>query len=1140
MYIKTQDPDAFRSLVERHHNMVYATCHRILDNSADAEDATQNCFIRLAQNANTIKTSPAGWLHQVATNASIDLLRKKRTQLQREVSAMQERQQDSNVDWKNLRPILDEAVAVLPDRLRIPLILHYLEGRKQADIASELGINQSAVSKRLKSGIEALRKRLVKMGLVASSATLASLIAANSAEAAPAALSATLAGLALSKGSVAVGAAAAGSTTAVGTIVLKAVVGVVVATGLVAGGLAVKKATVADNKPQAEKAQIAPVVEEQKNPEEPEEVLSTVISGRVINEQNEGIKGTRVIIWYHPRPWDWGHSVDWRDHVLGETSTDEEGRYELTINRTVRQVCTTVVCASFIAKGYGVHEESLGWFHPLAPALRRPDVKLGPSGTFKGRVIDYSGKPVPGVSVLVGPNTSPHRAWQFDIMWTVLSSPTDKDGNFIIDGINPGSRLVVEVRGPEGQTLYRYFNFILRDSINIRIPELGSIDGYVVSAATGQPVGGTAVKCRPVRQQISAAAASVLHTYNTEADDNGHFHIDNIFPWHYEVVATGSKLYGIDSDIRVHPAEQVSCKIEVKEAHDITVSVSFRENGAPAPFVPLLSGNTLGASVLRIADKAGVVNLCGLPPKKFQFRTFLSGWMSHDIDLHADVPQKDLNIKLLGNGFDSLLRGTVRDKNGQPASGAWVAIRRGIWDPYKFSVADEQGRYELRLLSEVPEPGNPLPVLALSHDMTSYGVGQIGSNWHTGEEVNISMYSPLTSIKGKVTDTDGRHLAGARICTRGGLGKDPVGQPPISYLWASTRSDDDGRFVLSPVDADLEWSIEATASGYAVEWPKLQPGQDQLEIRMKPANSSISGRVFDENNQPLAGILIGGMFQRVISDADGMYHLGGLHDGQEGYSAVGIDYGPVFLEGVKAPAENAEIHFLGRATEKISGRVLDSDGLPAKKAHVIIRGDQTYVNFRCDREGCFSAIRCVPGKHFITASSRGRTVLMWDIPAGTKDLTIRLPSEGDLELLKEDADLRKDLALMTEARIPLAEFAIPRRVDWPSLPTRDRYWMIRSSYGWFDLTFEIPETGTYRLNVRARRVWRNKAPELTVRTAKTDPPSVLKLQLTDYEWREYSGNLDLEAGEVDLRFLIDSVSGAADLEWVELRPVESQ
>jgi len=47
-YSRTQDAVAFRELVEQHQDMVFAACHRVLGNRSDAEDAAQNCFLKLA------------------------------------------------------------------------------------------------------------------------------------------------------------------------------------------------------------------------------------------------------------------------------------------------------------------------------------------------------------------------------------------------------------------------------------------------------------------------------------------------------------------------------------------------------------------------------------------------------------------------------------------------------------------------------------------------------------------------------------------------------------------------------------------------------------------------------------------------------------------------------------------------------------------------------------------------------------------------------------------------------------------------------------------------------------------------------------------------------------------------------------
>jgi len=75
-YAERGDADAFRALVERHEDMVFAACNRILRNAADAEDAAQDCFLQLTRKAAQLRAPIAGWLHRVAVRMSLKLLRR--------------------------------------------------------------------------------------------------------------------------------------------------------------------------------------------------------------------------------------------------------------------------------------------------------------------------------------------------------------------------------------------------------------------------------------------------------------------------------------------------------------------------------------------------------------------------------------------------------------------------------------------------------------------------------------------------------------------------------------------------------------------------------------------------------------------------------------------------------------------------------------------------------------------------------------------------------------------------------------------------------------------------------------------------------------------------------------------------------
>ncbi|NCQ36367.1 sigma-70 family RNA polymerase sigma factor, partial [bacterium] len=53
-YATTRDAEAFAELMIRHRDLVYATCYRVLRSRADAEDVSQDCFLRLARHAGAI------------------------------------------------------------------------------------------------------------------------------------------------------------------------------------------------------------------------------------------------------------------------------------------------------------------------------------------------------------------------------------------------------------------------------------------------------------------------------------------------------------------------------------------------------------------------------------------------------------------------------------------------------------------------------------------------------------------------------------------------------------------------------------------------------------------------------------------------------------------------------------------------------------------------------------------------------------------------------------------------------------------------------------------------------------------------------------------------------------------------------
>jgi len=178
--------------------MVFGVCHRVIGNAGGAEDAAQECFLKLAQKASQLRAPITGWLHCVAVRIARDMARQGRARREREQRALaMSRTAEEGVSWEELKPYVDQALSELPDELRQPLIQYYLEGRAQEGIATDLGITQGAVSKRLRRGEQALREALGKLGVATSVAAMTTLLSAHAVEAASPALTASLGKMAL-------------------------------------------------------------------------------------------------------------------------------------------------------------------------------------------------------------------------------------------------------------------------------------------------------------------------------------------------------------------------------------------------------------------------------------------------------------------------------------------------------------------------------------------------------------------------------------------------------------------------------------------------------------------------------------------------------------------------------------------------------------------------------------------------------------------------------------------------------------------------------------------------------------------------------------------------------------------------------
>jgi RNA polymerase sigma-70 factor (ECF subfamily) len=159
------DQGAARDLTRRLAPRIHALARRMLDDRTEAEDVTQEAMLRLWRVAPDWRDEGAAvgtWLYRVAGNLCIDRLRQRR---ERPVAEVPERADgapavQSRLETAERAAALQAALAALPDRQRLALVLRHLEERPNPEIAAILETSVEAVESLLARGRRSLAAEL--------------------------------------------------------------------------------------------------------------------------------------------------------------------------------------------------------------------------------------------------------------------------------------------------------------------------------------------------------------------------------------------------------------------------------------------------------------------------------------------------------------------------------------------------------------------------------------------------------------------------------------------------------------------------------------------------------------------------------------------------------------------------------------------------------------------------------------------------------------------------------------------------------------------------------------------------------------------------------------------------------------------
>ncbi|MEW4025043.1 RNA polymerase sigma factor SigW [Bacillus sp. CIS52] len=173
--VKKGDQNAFAEIVDLYKDKIYQLCYRMLGNVHEAEDIAQEAFIRAYVNIESfdINRKFSTWLYRIATNLTIDRIRKKKPDyyLDAEVAGAEGLTMYSQIAADGVLPedavlslelsdTIQKKILKLPDKYRTVIVLKYIDELSLIEIGEILNIPVGTVKTRIHRGREALRKQL--------------------------------------------------------------------------------------------------------------------------------------------------------------------------------------------------------------------------------------------------------------------------------------------------------------------------------------------------------------------------------------------------------------------------------------------------------------------------------------------------------------------------------------------------------------------------------------------------------------------------------------------------------------------------------------------------------------------------------------------------------------------------------------------------------------------------------------------------------------------------------------------------------------------------------------------------------------------------------------------------------------------
>jgi len=779
-------------------------------------------------------------------------------------------------------------------------------------------------------------------------------------------------------------------------------------------------------------------ISEQARSGESAETGQITCTGKVIDEQGRPIAGARVSL-YEMFYGDGSSSHETR--LAGDVTTDMEGAFSFSSNAE----------SDGFRYGYIVAEKE-----PLALGVgnwpmrqdEEVEIKLGRAQELAGIVIDQSDKPVSGaevsISILKIGEGEEQTGLAAPVAMKLFTVSTDTSGQFVFTGLpaDATAELLAKKAGRATVSTYRPRQYAGQKltfapgqkDIKLIQPIEARIDGIVVEKGSSKPMAGVEVMVRKEQDLADIRQKPVV------SNTDGTFSINSLAPDRYilELVRPQDAL----PDWVAEPVEVTTetgkvvkdVKIELSKGGLLEVLVT--ETGTNKP----LEGARVYVYDQRRRQSYhggtgddGVGRIRLLPGVYQSGDAFKEGFSiaRHQEAITAEegvTKRLELQLKPMPT-----IAGIVRDINGKPVEGATLQVCPMGGQEVRSNT---EGKYKISWDIGRAVDERQVPLLVCRYVEGNQAV--IVSIPEGAKKLDIAL-KPGVIVSGRIVNPDGAGIDNARIRIM-----------LRQTMWGSTMSresigtDAEGNFEIKAIPVENRYELSFNAVGYGGK--RLEIHADEAldnrlkvgEVTLPVANLAVSGLVVDTQGNPVADARVesynyeGGQPEnlRTQTDLQGKFtfdavcegelniRVSATHDGNR-LSARAITNGGASGIKIVVREGNPVVQNLGtksyeqiiQSGEKvIAGVALDENGSPVADVPVGVccikrlnengKFSWTFSDYSAltditDEQGRFAIeveeyaeynLRFSPDDH--------AAIIVYDIPAGKKDLKVTLPEGG--------------------------------------------------------------------------------------------------------------------------------------------------